>query len=144
MTSMSRLRVHRPRNPCLLLPSLSLSSSALRVLMNSRGWSVFFLASNVTLVPHQPGFSRDFPIYYLLISYIYLINRYLQVNFLVPSISKRHRFDPYLKNLHLIHNYLHHTDQFPISACFQSFWSALFSAVSSPIWTAMHYSPRLS
>ena len=96
----------------------------------------------MALIPYQPGFSRDFPIYYFLISYIYLINRYLQVNFLVPS--RRHKFDPYLKNLHLIHNYLHHTDQFPISACFQSFWSALFSAVSSPISTTMHYSPRLS
>ena len=97
---------------------------------------------NVALFPYQPGFSRDFPIYYFLISFIYLINRYLQVNFLVPS--RRHRFDPYLKKLHLTHNYLHHTDQFPISACFQSFRSALSSAVSSPISTAMHYSPRLS
>ena len=111
--------------------------------MHLRGWSVLFLASNVALIPYQPGFSRDFPIYYfIIISYIYLINRYLQVNFLVPS--RRHKFDPYLKNLHLIHNYLHHTDQFTISACFQSFWSALFSAVSSPISTTMHYSPRLS
>ena len=96
----------------------------------------------MALIPRQPGFSRAFPIYYFLISYIYLINRYLQVNFLVPL--RRHRFDPYLKNLHLIHNYLRHTDQIPISACFQSFWSALFSAVSSPISTTMHYFPRQS
>ena len=58
-------------------------------------------------------------------------------------LLRKHRFDQYLKNLHLIHNYLRHTDQFPISSCFQSFWSALFSAVSSPT-TTMHYFQRHS
>ena len=55
-------------------------------------------------IPYQPGFSRDFPIYYFLISYIYLINRYLQVHFLIPS--RRQRFNPCLKNLHLTHTFI--------------------------------------
>ena len=122
--------MHRPRNSCLLVLFLRFYNSVLCV------------ASNVALIPYQPGFSRDIYYFLILISYIYLINRYLQVNFLVPLRS--HRFDPYLKNLHLTRNYLRHRDQFPISTCFQSFWSALFSAVSSPISTTMHYLPRQS
>ena len=51
----------------------------------------------------QPGFSRDFPIYYFLISYIYFINRYLLGQFSrsfkeaqVRPILKKSTLDPQL------------------------------------------------
>ena len=83
---------------------------------------LIFLSSNVALIPYQPGFSRDIPIYYFLISYIYLINRYLQVNFLVPL--RRHMFDPYLKI------YTWPTTTFIIQTNFQS--QRAFKAYGAP------------
>ena len=53
----------------------------------------------------------------------------------VRPILKKSTLDPQLTSS---------TDQFPISACFQSFWSAFFSAVSSSTSTKMHYFPRHS